>query len=163
MTATVLRARTTACAGTIVLFVWGVVAGAPAWSMGLAPLLLQGAGAGPARSPATAAPEREAVLGVLKRYVTAMQTKDMPALRAIWPTMDKSQEAKIQKGFHFTRSLKITLDITAVVINGGTATVSGRRKDQVVTNEGQSFKSDRQATFKLEKSAEWTITDVVIE
>jgi hypothetical protein len=160
MTATVLRARTTACAGTIVLFVW-VVTGAPASSMGLAPLLLQGAGA--ARSPATAAPEREAVLGVLKRYVTAMQTKDMPALRAIWPTMDKSQEAKIQKGFHFTRSLKITLDITAVVINGGTATVSCRRKDQVVTSEGQSFKSDRQATLKLEKGAEWTLTHVVIE
>jgi ketosteroid isomerase-like protein len=131
----------------------------------LLPLLAGGAAQSsdsPTR-PHAAEDGREAINDVLNRYVAAMQARDLAALKVLWPGMEESQATKIQEAFRFTRILRIELEVSDIQVEGRKAVVSCKRKDQVVTVEGQSFKSTRQATIMLEKSGGWLISAITIK
>jgi hypothetical protein len=117
----------------------------------------------PLSSAVAPSSDREAIDDVLHRYVTAMQAKDLAALKVLWPGIGESQASKIEEAFRFTRLLRIELEVSDVQLEGRKAVVSCKRKDQVVTVEGQSFKSTRQATITLEKGAGWLISAITIK
>jgi hypothetical protein len=119
-------------------------------------------GSDSATRPHAADDGREAISEVLNRYVAAMQARDLAALKVIWPGMEESQATKIEEAFRFTRILRIELEVSDVQLEGRKAVVSCKRKDQVVTIEGQSFKSTRQATITLEKTGGWIISTIII-
>jgi hypothetical protein len=121
------------------------------------------AAAPPAPTPPSLAggeAEREAILAVIRRYTAAMEARDFAALKAVWPGVGGAQEAKIRAGFQFAKSVRVQIDVTGVQITHGTAVVSCRRKDTVVTTEGRTAQNAREAVIRLEKTDGWSIVAV---
>ena len=111
----------------------------------------------PARS---AEVERAAIQAVLGRYMTAMEAKDLGALKAVWPSLGGVQEERIRSSFRAVRSLKVQIDVVTAQIDGAAAALICRRRDVVTTPEGTTLQSDRQAVIKLAKKEAWSIVSI---
>jgi hypothetical protein len=83
------------------------------------------AGAAPAASVGpTAAGVREA----LDAYAHALESRDLGAVKRVYPALTERQEGSWRALFEATRSLDVTLSVGDVSVNGNTATaiVTGR-------------------------------------
>jgi hypothetical protein len=118
----------------------------------------------PATSPPVTPPtanrseaDREAILAVIKRYTAAMEARDLAAVKAVWPSLGGAQESRIQSAFKFAKSLRVLLEVTDVQLGNGTAVVSCRRRDTIVTTEGQTAQNSQLAVIRLAKTDGWSI------
>jgi hypothetical protein len=102
--------------------------------------------------------DRQAIAEVLAGYASALEAKDLPRLKSLWPALGEAQEAKIRESFLFAQTLDVGLEILDVRIQGDRATADCRRRDRIVTDEGQKVESDRRAVIRLERGPDgWVI------
>jgi hypothetical protein len=118
--------------------------------------------AAPAPAPPARTPEmdRQEILGVVRRYAAAMEARDLGALKALWPAMGEAQAAKIRASFEFARELRVTFEVTSVHVEDRTATVLARRRDVIVTTDGQALNNERPATITLTRGEAWNIASI---
>jgi hypothetical protein len=105
--------------------------------------------------------DRAAVLGALQRYRTALEGKDMGALKELWPTLAGAQEKIIRQSFQFTRSMRVELQPQDVQLAGDQATVRCQRRDEMVSVDGHKAQTDTLPTFVMRRKGEsWLIETI---
>jgi hypothetical protein len=121
----------------------------------------------PAPAPAAApgptaealAAARDAAIGdVLGRYKTALESRNLEALRRLWPGLTASAQEALR--IEFQRASRISVDIVdpRITSTSDTATVTFIRRYEVLTVEGQRLQSESHATMDLRRNgASWII------
>ena len=111
--------------------------------------------------PPRTASSREAVAGVVGRYTTALQRRDIDALKAIWPSLDGAQQAALQMDFANARSITVDFVDPKIDITGTAATVRGVRHYAMQTRDGQQLRSTTITTLQLRQVGnDWIIESV---
>ena len=107
---------------------------------------------------------RQAVLGLLQRYKSAYENKDLSSLRALWPSLGGSQETAIQEEFQNARSINIDLQSIEILFAEDQALVISRRNYQLVTADGRRLQTESRATFSLRlMETNWSIETIRFE
>jgi serine/threonine-protein kinase len=121
----------------------------------------------PAPAPAAApgptaealAAARDAAIGdVLGRYKSALESRNLEALRRLWPGLTASAQEALR--IEFQRASRISVDIVdpRITSTSDTATVTFIRRYEVLTVEGQRLQSESHATMDLRRNgASWII------
>lgn len=105
--------------------------------------------------------ERQNVLNALGQYETALESRDMAALKSVWPSLSGRAEEIIGNNFRFARSWQVELGDINIQISGDMATVTCHRLDQMVTEDGQRIPNDTPITITLQRSnGTWVIVDL---
>ena len=121
----------------------------------------------PAKPPAPsngAEAARREVDELLQRYVSALQGRDLEALKRIWPSLPSSQERAIRDEFTNARAIRATLASPRVEINGDRAVVVGRRDYEIETRDGQQLRTATRTTIQLRRSDDqWLIESIRYE
>jgi serine/threonine-protein kinase len=117
--------------------------------------------------PAPPSPEamRQETAALLGRYESALESRSIGALKAIWPGLGGRQEAAIQAEFRNARSIQVDLEGTQIQIGGaGAATAVARREYLVVTTDGQQLRTTTRTTFTFKRNGgSWIIENVRFE
>ena len=113
-------------------------------------------------TPAPAGPPpQEVIATVVDRYRTALEQRNMAALKAVWPGLSGPQQAAIESDFANARSIEVQLSSPRVTISGTTATVVTRRQYQLRTRDGQQLRSESITTMTLRQNGSaWVIESV---
>ena len=116
----------------------------------------------PAPPPAPVQPTpQEAVMTTLRRYTSALEQRDVNALKAVWPGLSRSQQAAVEAEFANARSIDVELANPRIDLVGQTATVSAVRHYRLNTRDGQQLRSDTSTTLTLRQAAGgWVIESV---
>ena len=104
--------------------------------------------------------EQRAVLSVLKSYELAVESKNLDALTAIWPTIGDNAK-KYGDSFKYAQSWEVELQCSQAQVLGDTATVSCQRSDEMLSVDGQRHTPVSNPVFLLRKSGTaWVITEL---
>ena len=101
--------------------------------------------------------DRQEILEVIRRYVAAMETRNLGALKAVWPTVAGEQERRIRSSFHFARAMRVHLNVRDIHVGDSVAVVSCHRRDAIVTADGETWRHERPGTINLVRSDSWKI------
>ena len=82
-----------------------------------------------------------AVQAVLARYRAALESRDIGALKRIWPTLSGRQEEALRTEFEHARAIAVGLDNVDIRPANGRATVICRRNYSVTTADGQTLRT----------------------
>ena len=115
-----------------------------------------------APAPTLSAAEVEgAVKNVLAQYVNGLQTRDVAALKRVWPSLGGNQERAIQSEFDNARSVRVFLTDPQISVNGDITTVTSFRTYHLLTQDGQQLFSLTRTTMTLRRNGdEWLIERV---
>jgi serine/threonine-protein kinase len=106
-------------------------------------------------------PPEQAVLAGLRRYVAALERRDMAALKAVWPGLTGREQSAIQDDFSNARRISVEFGSPKIQVNGGTAIVSGRRRYEVETRDGHHLQYDTNTTLMFRNAGgTWQIESV---
>jgi eukaryotic-like serine/threonine-protein kinase len=116
----------------------------------------------PATAPAPAQPSaQEAVAATLRRYTSALEQRDVTALKAVWPGLSRSQQDAVEADFANARSISVELASPRIDVSGATATVNAVRHYSLRTRDGQQLRSDTATILTLRQGANgWLIESV---
>jgi serine/threonine-protein kinase len=120
----------------------------------------------PLPQPPPAAPEptpnpSAAIADVLDRYESALESRNLDAIRRIWPTLPAAQDAAFRRDFQNARSVEIDIVSPQISVSGNTATARFVRRYRLQTTDGQRVSSESQTTMNLQKVGQaWTITQI---
>ena len=104
---------------------------------------------------------REAALGVLRRYTSALEHRDIAALKAIWPGLGGREQSAIETDFQNARSISVTFANPKVELSSGAATVTGVRQYSLETRDRQALRSETLTTLSLKHVGnDWLIDSV---
>jgi len=104
---------------------------------------------------------REAALAVLRRYTSALEHRDIAALKAIWPGLGGREQSAIETDFQNARSISVTFANPKVELSSGAATVSGVRQYSIETRDRQALRSETLTTLSLKHVGnDWLIDSV---
>jgi hypothetical protein len=99
---------------------------------------------------------------VVAQYVSGLESRSVPALKRVWPSLGGSQERAIQAEFENSRSVRALFTDPQITVNGDTSTVTGFRTYNVLTLDGQLLSSLTKTTITLRRSGDgWVIERVV--
>jgi serine/threonine protein kinase len=115
-----------------------------------------------AAAPDAAVPDAtEAVHAVLVKYQLALESRDMTALKRIWPSLSGRQEEAIRTELERARAIAVHIGDAKVKVAGTTASASCRRDYAVTTADGQTLKTATEMTMTLSRqNGVWTIDAV---
>jgi len=101
---------------------------------------------------------------LVAEYRGALESRDLGALRRIWPTLSGRQEDAIRSEFDHTRSIKVDFTDIQTSIEGSEATVSCRRRYAITTADGQRLDTSSKMTMTLSgREGNWTIDNIRFE
>ena len=105
--------------------------------------------------------QADAVRAILTRYQLALESRDIAALKQVWPGLSGRQEDAIKTEFDRARRIAVRLDGVNVKITGTVAAVSCRRDYTVTTGDGQTLKTATEMLMTLSRrNGAWTIDAV---
>jgi len=111
--------------------------------------------------PASPVKVQAAVAAVIDRYTSALQQRDLSALKAVWPTLAGAQQSAIESEFNNARSISVQFVNPKIDVSGATATVTGVRRYGMQTRDGQQLQTETNTTLVLRQSANgWHIESV---
>jgi hypothetical protein len=111
--------------------------------------------------PASPAKAETAVAAVVERYTSALQERDIGALKAVWPTLSGQQESAIESDFNNARSITVQFVNPKIAVTGSTATVTGVRRYGMQTRDGQQLRTETTTTLILRQAGNgWHIESV---
>jgi hypothetical protein len=117
--------------------------------------------------PAPAPPVRSeenvvaAVQGVLARYRAAIESRDIGALKRLWPALAGRQEDALRNEFEHSRAIAVGLDAVDIRPTGGGATVTCRRNYAVTTGDGQTLRTATTMFMTLaRRDGAWSIETI---
>ncbi|HVH58427.1 MAG TPA: protein kinase [Vicinamibacterales bacterium] len=106
----------------------------------------------PAVSPSAGIPE------LLERYESALETRNLDAMKRIWPTLSSTQEAAFRRDFQNARRIDVEIVSPQISVNGNTATAQFTRRYRLETTDGQRVGSESRTTMTLQRVGQtWTI------
>ncbi len=117
----------------------------------------------PLRAPVpTVADVEGTVRDVIAQYVNGLESRNLAALKRVWPSLGGSQERAIQTEFENARTVYAVFTDPRITINGDTTTVTGFRMYGLVTQDGQRLSSVTRTTMTLRRNGDaWVIERVV--
>ena len=105
-----------------------------------------------------AAAREAAVADVLARYASAVEARDLAALKRIWPSLAGREQEALRVQFRNTSRISVDIADPRITLSGDTATVNFIRRYEVVTVEGLPLQSASHATMDLRRSGNsWVI------
>jgi serine/threonine protein kinase len=113
-------------------------------------------------TPAEPTPEA-AIAEVLTRYERAIESRDLAAMKRVWPGMPASQESAFKNEFSHTSRIGVDITSPKITVTGTTATVTFVRRYEAVTTDGQRLNSASNATMQLKHASGWVIDQVRFE
>ena len=100
-------------------------------------------------------------MAALQRYGTALEHRDMSALKSVWPALSGAQQAAIESEFENARSINVEFVNPRIEIAGSTATITAVRRYGLRTRDGQQLRSETTTTLTLRQAgATWLIESV---
>jgi serine/threonine-protein kinase len=115
----------------------------------------------PAAAAADSAAAEQAIRTVLERYETALESRSLPALKRVWPSLGGAQERAIAEEFVNARSIDVQLADARIDLAGDDAAVRCRRRYRIDTTDGHRLQSETATTIALRKSGNTWIIDSV--
>jgi serine/threonine-protein kinase len=117
----------------------------------------------PAAEPAAGTAE-DSIRDVVRRYEHALESRNIDALKRVWPTLAGTQEEAIRKEFAYTRDIKVDIDDLGISVTGATATVTFIRRYQLSTVDGQNLLRNSRTTMGMRRAGtDWLIDRVRFE
>ena len=102
-----------------------------------------------------------AVQAVLARYRAALESRDINALKRIWPALSGRQEDAIRNEFEHSRGIAVGLDGVDIRPTGNGATVTCHRSYAVTTADGKTLRTATQMSMTLaRRDGVWTIETI---
>jgi hypothetical protein len=120
----------------------------------------------PAPAPATTSAssreqEEAAIRQVLASYERAIETKDLALFRDVKPNLSASEEKVLTDAFESADSQQVELTVSAVAIEGDSATVNVSRRDIIVVRGRSQDGKSRPQKFLMSKSGgKWVIVQI---
>jgi hypothetical protein len=109
-----------------------------------------------------AAGVEDSIREVIAEYVRGMESRNLAALKRVWPSLGGTQERAIQTEFANARTLQTQFTEPRITINGDTTTVTGFRMYSLITLDGQRLSSLTKTTMTLRRNGDaWLIERVV--
>jgi hypothetical protein len=108
-----------------------------------------------------AAAREAAVADVLARYVAAVESRNLDALRRLWPTLNVTA---MRDEFRQASSIQVEVVDPHISVTGDTATIKFIRKYDLVTVERTLLHSESHATMDLRRAgSSWVIDRIRFE
>ena len=102
-----------------------------------------------------------AVQAVLAKYRAALESRDIHALKQIWPSLSGRQEDAIRNEFEHSRGIVVGLDGVDIRPTGNGATVTCHRSYAVTTADGHTLRTATQMSMTLaRRDGAWTIETI---
>jgi hypothetical protein len=99
---------------------------------------------------------------VIAEYVRGLESRNLAALKRVWPSLGGTQERAIQTEFANARTVQTQFTEPQITINGDITTVTGFRMYSLVTQDGQRLSSVTRTTMTLRRNGDaWVIERVV--
>jgi hypothetical protein len=99
---------------------------------------------------------------VVAQNVSGLRSRDLAALKRVWPTLGGNQERAIQFEFENARDVQAVFTDLRITSGGDTTSVTGSRIYSLVTQDGQRLSSVTRTTLTLRRSGDaWVIERVV--
>jgi serine/threonine protein kinase len=118
----------------------------------------------PVAAPPTARTEENpvtAVQTVLARYRAALESRDISALKRIWPALSGRQEDALRNEFEHARAIVVGLEGVDIHPTSSGATVTCRRNYAVTTADGQTLRTATTMSMTLaRRDGAWSIETI---
>jgi eukaryotic-like serine/threonine-protein kinase len=113
----------------------------------------------PPPEPTPAAPEPEAAISdLLSRYKAALESRNLAALKRLWPGLGGPQQDAIKSDFDHAARIDVQIVDPRITASAGAGTVSFIRRYEQVTVEGTRLRSETRTTIDVRRSgAAWII------
>jgi serine/threonine-protein kinase len=112
-------------------------------------------------APPTAVDPAAGLNEIMGRYKGALESRDMSALKQIWPGLGGRQETAIRNEFENARSIAVTLQGITPVVSNNTATVTCRRSYAVTTVDGRTLQTATRMIVTLNRTnGSWVIDNI---
>jgi len=112
----------------------------------------------PARSEENAVPAIQAVLG---RYRVALESRDIGALKRIWPGLSGRQEDALRNEFQHSQAIAVGLDDVEIHPTASGASLTCRRSYAVTTADGQTLRTATKMFMTLSRrDGAWNIETI---
>jgi hypothetical protein len=96
--------------------------------------------------------------------VNALESRDLPALRRIWPTLSPAQARAIANEIGGGTKVEVQVGIRRIDVRGDAASVVFNRRVSVGWADGRTRSSDLVLRMRLEKEgAGWLIRGVMVQ
>ena len=116
----------------------------------------------PRRGTSTLQPVEDTILEVIGQYVRGLESRSLPTLKRVWPSLGGSQERAIQAEFANARTVETLFTDPRITIDGDITTVTGVRIYSLVTQDGQRLSSLTRTTMTLRRLGNaWVIERIV--
>ncbi|HET6897200.1 MAG TPA: hypothetical protein VFK70_02590 [Vicinamibacteria bacterium] len=101
--------------------------------------------------------EATSIRKVLETYIRAVEAKDVDMFRTVKPNLSEDEEKRARMAFKSIQSQVVKMNVLALDVKDGKATVKVSRRDTINGSIVSSFPQ----TFQLAKEpAGWTIQDI---
>jgi serine/threonine protein kinase len=112
-------------------------------------------------SPAPAAPSTAGIASTVEAYARAIESRDIGALRRVYPGLTAEQQRNFEQFFKIARSINVTLRLANVESSGSSADSRLEGNYEFVTNEGRTERQSVAwtATFRHDGNA-WRLVSV---
>ena len=112
-----------------------------------------------------AAPNPEAgVAELLARYKSALEARDLEALKRVWPGLSGNAQNAIRDEFRHASQIGVEILDPRTSVAGATGTVSFLRRYELVTVEGQRLRTETRTTMDVRRSGStWVIERIRFE
>jgi tetratricopeptide (TPR) repeat protein len=122
--------------------------------------------AGPKAVPAPSLPPPEPsaeglIRALLASYETALETRNLSALKRLWPSLTAAQESAFRSEFQHASRIDVEIESPRIDVAGAAATAAFLRRYELVTTDRQRLTSQSLATMTLRRTdAGWVIEQV---
>jgi hypothetical protein len=117
------------------------------------------------RTSASAARTAEAensIRGVIAQYLSGLESRNLAALKRVWPSLGGSQEKALRTEFANARAVQALFSEPRITIDDDTTTVTGLRSYGLETRDGQYLSTTTRTTITLRRlDGQWLIQEVV--
>jgi hypothetical protein len=112
----------------------------------------------PAPNPETGVAE------LLARYKSALEARDLEALKRVWPSLSGNAQNAIRDEFRHASQIGVEILDPRTSVAGATGTVSFLRRYELVTVEGQRLRTETRTTMDVRRAGStWVIERIRFE
>jgi serine/threonine-protein kinase len=104
------------------------------------------------------------VAELLARYKSALEARDLDALKRVWPGLSGNPQNAIREEFRHASQIAVEILDPRTSLTGATGTVSFLRRYELVTVEGQRLRTETRTTMEVRRSGTtWVIERIRFE
>lgn len=118
----------------------------------------------PPPSPAPEPPPEQGIRAALQQYASALENRDLAALKRVWPSLSGQAERDIRDDFQNAREISVGIDDERIDLNGDSATVTCLRHYLMQTRDGHRLERETRTIISLRRNGRsWLIDSIRFE